>query len=291
LTFLFFSGYDAKRAVQSNTKTGGKNMERDTNADEKDAQKKEKRGRRRYRAVSKTSITVRLFNGSKIHIEKVVRELKGANVNFASESAAVRYYVSLGIDAETATSDLRNSLDNSIVKESIDGAMGKKLNPLKESIVRIDQALKNFTAENARIFTDVAKRTADIEAKLDTGFENTSATLEKLLLTGDNSFKNIAVLRSLFYIFLLGIQTGKINQGKDNLDQWNNIVRIAHEKAGEFAAQELRELSTGRMESDVIKNLTLQIFTHVKNATIVREEPTRTTRIIKEQNAAENVIL
>ncbi len=153
------------------------------------------------------------------------------------------------------------------------------------------ETMKKFTEENARLFSDVAKRTADLESKLDIGVENIVERLEKILMTGEQSFKNIAVLRSLFYIFLLGIETGKINTGKENLAQWNNIVRLAHEKANEFAAQELRELSTGRMESDVIENITYQIFTAVRNATILREEPTRTTRIIKERNAAENIIL
>lgn len=253
--------------------------------------KKEKRGRKRFRAISKTNVMVRLFNGSKRHIDNMVRDLKTSDPNFASASAAVRHYVFLGISAETATTDVRNSLDNSIVRKSIKGAVRYELNPVKDGIDSLMAALKNFTEENSQIFNDISKRTADIESKLDTGFEDTSATLEKLLTTGEQSFKNIAVLRSLFYIFLLGIETGKIDTGKENLAQWNTIVKLAHEKAGEFADRELRELSTGRMESDVIKNLTLQIFTHVKNATIMREEPTRTTRIIKERNAAENVTL
>lgn len=236
--------------------------------------KKETRGRKRFRAISKISVSVKLFNGSKRHIEMMVRDLKSSDPNFANASAAIRHYVFLGISAETATTDLRNSLDNSIVRKSQKAAVRDELKPLNGNIDLMLETMKNFTEENARLFNDVAKRTADIESKLDAG-------IEKILLTGEQSFKNIAVLRSLFYIFLLGIQTGKIDTGKDNLAQWNNIVRLAHEKAGEFADRELRELSTGRMESEVIKNLTLQIFTHVKNATIMWQQPTPTTRIIR----------
>lgn len=243
--------------------------------------KKPSKGRRRFREISRTGTFVRLLNGSKMHIEKMVRELRFSDPNFSTEAAAVRHYVNVGIAAETATSDLRNSLDNSIVRKSQKAAVRDEIKPLNNNIHLMMETMKKFTEENARLFSDVAKRTADLESKLDIGVENIVERLEKILMTGEQSFKNIAVLRSLFYIFLLGIETGKINTGKENLAQWNTIVKLAHEKAGEFADRELRELSTGRMESEVIKNITLQIFTHVKNATIMWQQPTPTTRIIR----------
>jgi hypothetical protein len=264
---------------------GGRPPAREPSMGKRPETEKEKKqvGRKRYRAISKIAVSVKLFNGSKRHIDTMVREFKNSDPIFASVGSAVRHYVHVGISAEAASTDLRWTLDYSPIKKAQKDAVREELKPHSGNIKNLQVKIDALMLESGQLFNDLTKRTENIEAKLDAGFEDAITRLEKLLATGDQSFKNIAVLRSLFYIFLLGIQTGKINTGKENLAQWNNIVKLAHEKANEFAAQELRELSTGRMESDVIKNLTLQIFTHVKNATILREEPTRPFKIVKEQ--------
>lgn len=254
-------------------------------------QQKQKVGRKRYRAISKSSVSVKLFNGSKRHIDTMVREFRNSDPAFSSVASTVRHYVHIGISAESATSDLRWTLDNSAIKESQKNAVRAELKPHSGNIKNLIEEVKKLGDETEQLFRDLTERTNAIETKLETGFEDTSAMLEKLLTTGEQSFKNIVVLRSLFYIFLLGIQTGKINTGKDNLAQWNTIVKLAHEKSNDFAAEELRELSSGQMETDVIKNMTLHIFSAVKNATILKEEPARTTRIIREQDAVEKILL
>lgn len=240
---------------------------------------KQKVGRKRYRAISKDNINVKLFNGSKRHIETMVREFRYSDPNFSSIASATRHYVHIGISAESATSDLRWSLENSVIKKAQKDAVRDELKPHSGNIKNLIATIENLIEENAKNFNDLATRTDLIEAKLDTGFEdqsatleNMTATLEKLLLTGDHSFKNIATLRSLFYIFLLGIQTGRIEPGEANLTQWNNLVAIAQQKAGELSSEELRNLSAEKMESEVIRNLTWDIFEQIYKLPVNRAE-------------------
>ncbi|MBA2620683.1 MAG: hypothetical protein H0U87_05730 [Acidobacteria bacterium] len=205
----------------------------------------------------------------------MVREFRNSDPIFSSIASAVRHYVHVGISAESASTDLRWTLDYSPIKKAQKDAVREELKPHSGNIKNLEVKIDALMLQSGQLFNDLTKRTENIEAKLDAGFEDAINRLEKLLTTGDHSLKNIVVLRSLFYIFLLGIQTGKINTGKDNLTQWNTIVRTAHKKADEFAAEELRHLTSEKMESDVIKNLTLEIFSAVKDTTILREETTR----------------
>jgi hypothetical protein len=86
--------------------------------------KKQGVGKIRFRSISRTTTPVRLLNGDKSHIEKMVKELKGLDGNFANQIAAVRHYVHIGIAAETASTDLRNSLGNTIVKNQLKIPLG-----------------------------------------------------------------------------------------------------------------------------------------------------------------------
>lgn len=235
-------------------------------------------GRKRYRAISKSVVSAKLYNGSKRHIDTMVREFRNSDPAFSSVGAAIRHYVHVGISAEAASTDLRWTLDYSPIKKAQKDAVREELKPHSGNIKNLEKKIEEMMLETGQLFRDITTRTDNIEAKLDVGFENTAERLEKILLTGDHSFRNIAVLRSLFYVFLLGIQTNLLNTGKENLAQWKAVVRTAHEKVGEFAAEELRLLTADQMENDFIRKLTLDIFSTVKDTTILREEPTRILR-------------
>lgn len=225
--------------------------------------KKAKRGRRSFRSVSKTNSTSRLLNGSKMHIEKMVRELKYKDPNFASESAAIRHYVNVGIAAETATSDLRNSLDNSIIQRSIKNNLREELKSHSNHVENLIKAFKEFSEESSNLFRDVSRRTEVIETKLDAGNEAILELLKSMSITGEQSFRNLIVLRSVIYVFLLGHKTGKIEPGKENLLKWNLLINLAHHKANALSLDEVKLLSGDVMESQIIRNMASEIFKEV----------------------------
>ncbi len=238
-------------------------------------------GRRRYRAISKDNVNVKLFNGSKRHIETMVREFRNSDPAFASIASATRHYVHVGISAEAASTDLRWTLDYSPIKKAQKDAVREELKPHSGNIKNLEKKIEEMMLETGQLFRDLTTRTDNIEAKLDTGFEETAARLEKILLTGDHSFRNIAILRSLFYIFLLGIQTGKIDQGAENLAQWESLVRVAHQTAHALGSDELRKLAPDKMENELIESLTYKIFRQVRATPIKRAGQSRILRTVK----------
>jgi len=222
--------------------------------------KKSRRGRRRFREISRVNLTVRLLNGSKMHIERMVRELKRTDPNFATESAAVRHYVNVGIAAETATTDLRNSLDNNIVKRSQKEAVRAELLPLDNKVENLINEFKKFSEENGNLFRDISKRSESIETKLDAGNEAILSLLKSIDITSEESFRNVIVLRSVFYVLLLGHKTGRIESGKENLVKWDFIINMAHQRANELSLNEIKMLSGDRIESEIIRNMASEIF-------------------------------
>lgn len=81
----------------------------------------------KLKRVNKISNYTKLFVEDKNHIIKMVREFNITDKRFETETAAVRYYVHTGIVSETATEDSSNSLNHSIVKNSISTAVEKEL--------------------------------------------------------------------------------------------------------------------------------------------------------------------
>ncbi len=228
--------------------------------------KKKRKGRRLFREISRINVSVRLLNKSKMHIEKMVRDFKRDDPNFATESAAVRHYVNIGIAAETATSDLRNSLDNYIVRKSQKLAVRDELKPLVGNIKKNDDFLIEFKNNTDRLLNDLATRSEKIEAKLDAGIEANNELIKLLKgfqITGEQSLRNIIVLRTILYIFLIGHKTGNIAPGKENEIQWSKLVRTTHSKANALSIAEIKMLSSEVLEADIIQKMAIEIFNEI----------------------------
>lgn len=251
-------------------KTNGANFREDIG--ENNDTKKKGKGRRRFRSISRTGMTVRLFNGSKMYIEKMVKELRFTDPNFATEAAAVRHYVNIGIAAETATSDLRNSLDNTIIKRSITDSVRSELKSHSNHIENLINAFKEFTAENSQISNEIARRTEAIEGRVENGFESVAVGFDSILnllkdslSVSEESLRNIIVLRTVTYVLLLGHKTGKIEPGRENLVKWQNIINLAHEKANHLSLREVEMLGADTFETTVIQGMASAIFREIRS--------------------------
>ena len=211
-----------------------------------------------------------------MHISKMIKELGKDDKKFENPAAAIRHYVHLGIAAETATSDLRNSLDNTIVKQSQKEAVRNELKPLSEIIEKLINTIKESKEENSQFFTDVAKRTEIIETKIERANENIAAAIEQgnnsilemmksVLLTGEQTLRNLIVLRSIIYVFALGHKTGKIEPGKENLIKWNNLIALAHHRANQLSIAEVKMLSSEVLEAHIIQEMASDIFRQINS--------------------------
>jgi hypothetical protein len=218
-----------------------------------------------FKSISKNSNFVKLFVGDKIHIANMIKENKHIDPRFADYSAAIRYYVHLGITAETATNDLRNSLDNTIVKQSQKEAVRNELKPLVNLIENLINTVVETTERSSQFFADVTKRTEIIEGKIDQASETIINLLKSILITGENALRNVIVLRSIIYIFFLGHKTGKIAPGKENLIKWNKMITLAHQHANKLSIAEVNLLSGEIVEAEIIQKMASDIFKQINS--------------------------
>lgn len=175
-------------------------------------------------------------------------------------SAAIRYYVHVGIAAETATQDLRGSLDNTIIRNSIKDAVRYELKSHSGHIENLIEAVKELISKNEMSFGDVARRTTDIETRLEGGVEKILTNLGSIHVTTTESLRNIIVMRTIFYIFLLGYKTGKIKPGEENINKWHSIVTLTHEMANALSIDEVKMISADNLETKYIRHMAAQIF-------------------------------
>ena len=82
--------------------------------------------------------------------------------------------------------------------------------------------------------------------------------------TGEDAFRNIIVLRSIIYVFLLGHRTGRIVSGDENLRLWGKIIEVAHHKANALSVEEVKRLATGTVEARVITRIASEIFDEIQ---------------------------
>lgn len=218
----------------------------------------------RTRTVSKTTNTVKLLIKDKIHIKNMIKEYRLTDERFKNETNAIRYYVNLGISAQCANEDLNNSLDNAIVKKSIKDAFKKDLTLHSEHIEKLQKLVESLTLQNIENFNDLANRTSKIEDLLSNNHSVLINLLEGMLSTGKQTLRNLIILRTITYVFLLGHKTGQIESGTDNFVKWKQIIFMAHDKANQLSIDEVKMLSAEELEADVIKKMASDIFVDVR---------------------------
>lgn len=216
-----------------------------------------------FKQISRTSNFTKLFVGDKMHIKEMVKEYRLTDKRFESEAAAVRYFVHVGIAAQSATEDLNNSLDNAIIRNSIKEAVRKELSFHSAHIEKLQNMMEEYSRNNDDNFGDIARRTDTLEAKIDRGFEGIINFLKTILTTSEHALRNIIVLRSIIYVFFLGHKTGRIEPGKENLVKWNKLINLAHEQANKLSVKEIQMLANETLEATVIQKMAGDIFRQV----------------------------
>lgn len=217
----------------------------------------------RHKSISRTNNTVRLFVGDKLHIKELVKEFKKDDPRFATEATALRYFINIGISTQRATEDLRGSLDHTMIKESISLAVSKKLKEHSDHIEELQNLIKNLVQTNEQNFSDIANRATKVEDKLDQKFTEVINNVIKSNQTSEQGLRNIIVLRSIIYVFLLGIKTGKIPPGEDHIQTWRRIISIAHRRANELSVQEVNSMTGEGVEAGIIQKISGDIFKEI----------------------------
>ena len=224
--------------------------------------------------ISKEPAGTKLFSKDSEHIKKMVKKRGVTDKRFDSNSSAIRYYVELGIAAENSPEDAGESLDQMIINSSQKNVLGEELISLTNAVGNLFAAIKTLGVNQADHFTESAAHLNRIEAHLERGIKEISrqliTSLESIYTqldrgnkTGDETLRNLIVLRSVFYVFLLGHKMGRIEPGKENLVKWDRIISLAHEKANQLSVKEIQLLANDALESTVIQKMAGDIFREV----------------------------
>lgn len=214
--------------------------------------------------ISKENLPSRLFEKDSNHVKRKVKESGYADTRFKDKSSAIRYYVHLGIAAETRT-ETANNLDDKIIKASQKEVVTDSLLPVKNSIDDLISVMQEFDEH----FTEANRKTDTLIRRIEGLNEQINVQLgdilKQIITTGkvsEESLRNFIVLRSIHYVFLFGYKTGRI-EPNDNA-QWTKLVSFAHRKAQQLSLEELQHLAEGTLNAKMVENLANEMFTSIK---------------------------
>ncbi len=148
------------------------------------------------------------------------------DVRFKDRSAALAHYVHLGIAAEKQV-EAANSLGDRIIRESQREVVIDSLRPLKEAIDKLTVTMTGFGELQASSLSETTRVTRGIQE----GVIHLAARSRREL-------ENIIIIRSVLFVFLLGIRTNRIQP--DERTPWDKLIAFAHEKARELAVEETK---------------------------------------------------
>lgn len=222
--------------------------------------------------ISKANTPSRLFAKDETFIKTKVKTFGLIDARFKDNSSAVRYYVALGIAAERRT-DAANSLDDKIIKGSQKEVITESLLPVKLTLDDLIRAVENLSKQQNEHFTEANRNTDTLinrVEELNDFIKIQIFDLLKGILTSgkitEEALRNIIVLRSILYVFLLGYKTGRFEpmRSVDDRTAWELFVKAAHQKAQELSIEEMQHIAEGKLETDIIQKMASDLFTTVR---------------------------
>lgn len=224
--------------------------------------------------ISRETNATKLFADDLNHVKKIVKKNRYTDKRFESHSSTIRYYVELGIQAENSSDSGANNLDRAVINSTATDALRVEVLQLNEIIENLSATVKTLSANQTDYFACSTKKLQSLEASLANNLSEVSSQLnsdsegivkrlDRTEKTDSAMLHNLIVLRSVFYIFLLGYQTEKIKPGKDNLNKWGKLIEVAHQQANRLSIDEIKASASEELESAMIREMAKTIFREV----------------------------
>ena len=131
--------------------------------------------------------TVRLNARDKRVIRQVVRDQGKNDERFKTETAAIRYYVKVGIAAEKSTQDLEYNLNSRLVRDALHNSTKKDYDDFKIIIQKQADEAEQINAKLYDYFTEANIKNQRLENMLIRCLEK----IEQLEKTVDDGFERI----------------------------------------------------------------------------------------------------
>lgn len=212
--------------------------------------------KRKVKRVSKIGIKTYLnLTDERFLKEKLKEGLLDEKGKHLTMSSIIRKYVHLGLVNEKNTQHAQYSLRDQVVRKSLFRLMDEFMSPMQTSINKlieentalrreIDYTLKKNDSNSIDLMHSISNLKDDLI--LEFGKVKTDRYSEL-------SFKNLFILRAVFYVFLLGYHHKTIPNDKSAEEAWIEIVKVVHRKAGELSLEELVEKDADGLENEIKK--------------------------------------
>lgn len=225
--------------------------------------------------LSKENLPSKLYEKDLNHIKKKVATDGITDTRFKDKSSTIRHYVRLGIATEKRT-ETANTLDDKIIKASQKEVVTDSLLPLKNTLDDLITAVESFGKKQDEHFSESRKQTDAILR----GNENLKELVSELRIfcseqfgkvisdilinnrISEEALRNAIILRSILYVFLIGIKNGRVEP--DDRTPWQTLIKFAHIKAKEMTNEEMQRILTGELETTVVERLAETMFTELK---------------------------
>ena len=212
--------------------------------------------KRKVKRVSKIGIKTYLnLTDERFLKEKLKEGLFDEKGKPLTMSSIIRKYVHLGLVNEKNTQHAQYSLRDQVVRQSLFRLMDEFMSPMQTSINKLieentalrrelDYTLKKNDSNSIDLMQSISNLKDDLI--LEFGKVKTDRYSEL-------SFKNLFILRAVFYVFLLGYHHKTIPNDQSAEETWIKIVKVVHRKAGELSLEELVEKDTDGLENEIKK--------------------------------------
>lgn len=210
--------------------------------------------KRKIKRVSKTGIKTYLnLSDERFLKEKLKENLLDEKGKHYTMSSIIRKYVHLGLINEKNTQHAQYSLRDQVVRKSLFRLMDEFHEPMqnmltliREENAELKKGLEAVIANNDKhgfiLQNEIANLKVDLLASFDQIKDDKYSEL---------AFKNILILRTVFYVFLLAYHHKVIPNKLEAEKAWIKIVKVVHRKAGELSMNELVIKDTKALEYEI----------------------------------------
>lgn len=219
--------------------------------------------------ISKAPTAGRLCRNDELHLEKQVKLFKTSDPKFKDNSAALRYYVNLGIKTEVRSlkgGNFDETKGSLTARSNSNFGSNDPLIPIKNSIDILTKAVDDLSNKQYDFFQGQTEGITDLRNELLTQFEKVSTlinTPSEMEINAERFLKeilkNIVVFRCIHYVFLLGISPGSIPIKYETID-WQRVVKIVYDRAAKISPEELESISAGELNNEKIRGISQEMF-------------------------------
>lgn len=192
----------------------------------------------------------------------MIEEKKKDNENFENYSAAIRYYVHIGIDAENDGDKLTHTFKDRVVARAFGSMFAGLLKPLLNKIGVVQSLLENLTAQTKKDFSYNQTQFTKI---IDQMSADVATALTKQNLIEDNNqnydrhlLKNLLVMRVLTYVMLLGVKARNYNN-----KFWIDTIAFTEKKLSNISIDKFAAMEPDEFDQEV-KILTRYVYNELQ---------------------------